>query len=398
MEFWRSLNGMVRVQITSADITGALTALNDHGIELFQTRCRNDLTIDVLIRRQNYKEFKEILERRGDSMESIKLRGFYWRGKGMLKRPVLLSGILALLVLSCVIPSRIWFIEVEGNQTVPNKMILEYASNCGIAFGVSRREVRSEKMKNALLEALPQLQWAGINTRGCVATICVRERKISERPQQLHGVSSIVAVCDGLIESCTVIKGNAVCAAGQAVKAGQTLISGYTDCGLSILACRAEGEVFARTERALSVVAPTEYALKTPQKKEIRKYSLLIGKKRINLYKDSGILESTCDKMVSETCLTLPGGYSLPVTLVTEVWNYCDQTVSAVEPDQLAQHLQEFASGYLKGQMIAGRILQSEEAVVAENGLVVMEGKYACHEMIGRIQKEEILKPDGKYD
>lgn len=398
MEFWHSLNGMILFRITSADVAGALTVLNNNGIELFQTFSRNDLTVEVMIRRQDQKRLRKILERRGDSIESVKVRGMYWRGKRMLKRPVFLGGIVALVILSCVIPSRIWFFKVEGNQTISDKMILEYAANCGIAFGASRREVRSEKMKNALLEALPQLQWAGVNTSGCVATISVREREIGKQPEEVHGVSSIVAACDGLIQSCTVIKGNAVCAVGQAVKAGQMLISGYTDCGLSIQACRAEGEVFAQTEHAISVVALSEYSQKISKNKETRKYSLLIGKKRINLYKDSGILESTCDKMVLENCLTLPGGFVLPVTLITEVWSYNDESVTAVDPDQLEEQLKTFASAYLNSQMIAGRILSADETVIPEDGFVCLEGKYACHEMIGRVQKEEILKPDGKYD
>ena len=398
MEFWRSLNGMVHVRIISADVAGMLTVLNNHGIELFQTVSRNDLTVDALLRRQDLKHLRKILHRRGDSIESVKQRGVYWRAKHILKRPILLYGILFLIILSCVIPSRIWFFKVEGNQTIPDKMILEYAANCGISFGASRREVRSEKMKNALLEALPQLQWAGVNTRGCVATISVREREISKRPEQTHGVSSIVAVCDGLIQSCTVIKGNAVCTVGQAVKAGQMLISGYTDCGLSIRACRAEGEVFARTERSISVVTPTKFCTTLSKSKEVKKYSLVIGKKRINLYKDSGILESTCDKMILEESLTLPGGFVLPVTLVTEVWNYNDLSIETADQNQLEEQLKTFASAYLNGQMVAGRILSAEETVIPEEGVVILEGKYACHEMIGRVQKEEILKPDGKYD
>ena len=36
--------------------------------------------------------------------------------------------------------------------------------------------IRSEKVKNSLLQRIPQLQWAGINTDGCVAVISVREK------------------------------------------------------------------------------------------------------------------------------------------------------------------------------------------------------------------------------
>ncbi|MBQ8358612.1 MAG: hypothetical protein IJX37_01670 [Oscillospiraceae bacterium] len=64
----------------------------------------------------------------------------------------------------------------------------------------------------------------------------------------------------------------------------------------------------------------------------------------------------------------------------------------------LEQQLTEFAAGYLGGQMIAGQILSANEALILQDGIVCLDGKYACHEMIGRIQKEEIIKPNGKFD
>ena len=102
--------------------------------------------------------------------------------------------------------------------------------------------------------------------------------------------------------------------------------------------------------------------------------------------------------MVLEKYLTLPGGFELPIKLVTEVWNYNEEEICATESEFLDEQLKAFASGYLDTQMVAGKILSREETVVSENGVICLEGKYACHEMIGRVQEEEILKPDGKYD
>ena len=92
----------------------------------------------------------------------------------MLFRPVLLAGLGILFLLAMYLPSRVLFIRVEGNMQIPDRQILAAAEECGIRFGASRREVRSEKVKNALLSSVPQLQWAGVNTAGCVATISVR--------------------------------------------------------------------------------------------------------------------------------------------------------------------------------------------------------------------------------
>lgn len=398
MGFWRSLNGEAFVEIIGADPAGTLSALHNAGIAVFQTVRKDDLTLQFIIRRQDYRRTQQIVGRRGDRIRLIGRRGLYWTARGLLRRPVLVIGLLVLLVLGCFLPTRILFFRVEGNESVPTRLILEQAAQCGITFGASRREVRSEKMKNALLEALPQLQWAGINTNGCVATISVREREIVEPTPIKTGVSSIVATRDGVILSCTVTRGNTVCKVGQAVKAGEVLVSGYTDCGLSIRASQAEGEIYAQTERQLSVSILTQYQKKAIKTQEIKKYSLIIGKSRINFYKNSGILDATCDKMYVENYVTLPGGFQLPVALVTEVWTYYDCTDEMLSEEASAQQLSDFAAFYLKQQMIAGKILSREEAVYSDDGIFCLDGQYACQEMIGRVQKEEIIAPYGKHE
>lgn len=395
MSFWHSINGMVELRITSADTAGTLSALHDAGVTVFHGEVVDELTIRVQVRRQERGRVSAIAEKRGDSVELTRRMGLYWMGKQLLHRKVLTIGILFFLISAAYLPSRILFIQVEGNSGVPTRLILEKAAQCGIAFGASRREVRSEKMKNALLEAMPELQWAGVNTQGCVATITVREREVTQQTKPTPGVSSLVAVRDGVILSCTVTSGSAVCKVGQAVKTGEVLISGYTDCGLTIRAGSAQGEVYASTERKLSVVTPSSCTMRGETTAQAKKYALLFGKKRINLYKGSGILDTACDRIYMEKYLTLPGGFVLPVALVTEVWIYAAQEEVPVEQEDAAALVSGFASEYLKSQMIAGQILSAGENVEAEDGIYCLQGIYACREMIGRVQQEETLTPYG---
>lgn len=393
MELWHSLNGMLQAELVSADTAGAVTRFFESGITIYDAEYLDDLTVRFQIRRQDYKKIRLLAEKRGDVLKLLKKRGLYWTGKGLLKRPVLMLGILAILILGTYLPTRIFFIRVEGNTTVPTNLILEQAAQCGIAFGADRSEVRSEKMKNALLEAMPELQWAGINTQGCVATISVREREIVEKTVKTAGVSSIIAARDGVILSVTATRGSAVCKVGQAVKAGEVLISGYTDCGISIRAEASDGEVYALTEQNLHVCTPLECSVRGDMTRQEKKYSLIIGKNRINFYKGSGISDTTCDRMYEENYITLPGGFVLPVAVVTEVWTYYDCTEETALPEEQIGQLSEFAADYLREQMVAGQILSASETVTTEDGALWLNGKYACREMIGRVQKEEIIRP-----
>jgi len=168
------------------------------------------------------------------------------------------------------------------------------------------------------------------------------------------------------------------------------LISGYTDCGIAIQATRAQGEVYAATNRTLSAVTPLDWQKRGSKTATEKKYSVIIGKKRINFYKGSGISPDTCDKMYEESYVTLPGGFRLPIVFVTEVWTYCDEDcVTMPEPD-----LTSFTDRYLCEQMIAGSIVSRVESGTAADGIYSFRGNYACTEMIGRVRSEETIKPN----
>lgn len=399
MDLWNSLGGLLRLELICADPGGALRAISEAGITVYDAAgVDEDITVTFQIRRRDYKVLCQLAQKKGYEVKLLEESGLYWKFKGLLRRPVLVAGLLGLCLLALYLPSRIFFIRVEGNVSVPTRLILEKCYECGIGFGSSRKEVRSQKMKDALLEAVPELQWAGINTAGCVATVTVRER--SEEPvEEMTGtVSSIVALRDGIITECTVTRGSAVCRVGQAVRAGELLVSGYTDCGILIQATRAEAEVFAQTQRDLTAIIPTNWVQTGQNRVTEKKYAIIIGKKRINFYKSSGISGTTCDKMYSESYVTLPGGFELPIVLVTEEWSYADAEEAVLAEEEARRILEDFAGRYLREQMTAGQILESRAVTLPEEGAYRLEGKYACTEMIGQIRDEEIIKPNGKYD
>ena len=398
MAWIRSLNGETALTVTCADTAAFLSTCSTRGIRIHDVTIVDELTVKLMVRRQDKTGVQLAAEEKGGKVVEIRSVGSYFALRRLLGRPVLVMGLLIVLLAAVFLPTRIFFVRVEGNDTVSARLILEKAEACGIVFGSSRRSVRSEKMKNALLQSMPELQWAGINTYGCVAVISVEERETVIATQEGAAVSSIVACRDGVIASVTASKGNSVCAVGQAVKKGEVLISGYTDCGITIRATRAVGEVYAKTDRQLTVVTPENYAFRNTATRTVKKYGLIIGKKRINFYKGSGILPESCDRMYEENYVTLPGGFQLPVAIVTEVWTYYDCGDQPVDLRMEEDRLRSSARSYLSEQMIAGSILSSDISVQTQDGVFVLTGEYACLEMIGREQAEEIVTPYGKHD
>ncbi len=396
MRLWNRLAGWIETELTSAQLEAVLTAINASGIAIMDLQRMDELTCTFWIRRKQFRALQALAEKRGESLNIIRRTGLVWAVRTLRRRPVLVSGCLVLALLVGYLPTRVFFVQVSGNSTVPIKQILAAAEACGIGFGASRREVRSEKVKNELLAQVPQLQWAGVNTSGCTAVISVRERAMEEADIKTALVSSIVADRDGYILSGTTVQGNALFQPGQAVKEGQVLISGYTDCGLCIRASRAEGEVFALTSRTLEAVMPSESIHRGAAKAQRKKISILFGKKRINLWEDSGILDSTCGRIYKEYYITLPGGFVLPAALCIDTYTAYACLPNVLPEEQAQEQLRLFAERYLVQQMVAGEIRSRTQVISEAEGAYRLHGSYLCTEMIGREQREQIGETNGK--
>jgi len=396
MDLFQSMGGVVEVELTSAEPDQVIAAFSRENAEIFSVQYVSDLSRRFRIRRQDYRWISGMARRRGDSIRILRRSGLFWTIRALLHRPVLLTGIMILLTLSLFLPSRILFVRVEGNEQVPSRKILAAAEDCGLVFGASRKTIRSEKVKNALLSAVPELQWAGVNTAGSVAIISVQERSQEERLPKSSEVTSIVASRDGFILSGTVTRGNGLFQPGQAVKEGQVLISGYTDCGICIQATRAEGEIMAQTNRDLTAVSPALRLKRVELTRTTRNISLLFQKKRINLWKGSGIWDSSCGRIETQYHVTLPGGFQLPIAVCVEEFLFYETVPSTAPAPEAWASLSAFSSRYLRSQMVAGSIQNAQEEFVFADGCYRMEGHYVCEEMIGRERREQIGETNGE--
>lgn len=396
---WRIPDGgMIDVELTCSAPEMLWKAFHTAGMKIHHLEKKDELTFECSIQGKEYRKIEALCNKKGASIKIKKRSGWFWFIYSALRRPIIIAALCGLFLFTAILPTKILFIRVEGNDTVAVNRILEGAEQAGIHFGASRREVRSEKIKNDLLEQLPQLRWAGINTIGCTAIISVRERAVSEEVKNDSGPTNIIASIDGYILSGTVEEGNALFQVGQTVKSGQVLISGYTDHGVSISSGPAQGEIYAETNRMLTGITPSNCLKKNGEEVIGRKFSLIYQKKRINLWKDSGISEGTCGRMYKEYYINLPGGFALPITFCIETYYSFSSENYFVTQEDAEEVLCLRANDYLTKHMIAGEILKKTESVQVQEGIFQLNASYSCREMIGKEQEIQIGDTNGKAD
>ncbi|MBE6917570.1 MAG: hypothetical protein E7470_06720 [Ruminococcaceae bacterium] len=387
------MSGTTEITLICADPGAFLSYIERENITVSSVQQIDELTLRLQLKQRDLTRLKRLAERRGAQITVVRPDRFTGAVRAALHRPVLLIGLVLLLIAGLYLPKRVFFLRVEGNRTVPTRLILDKAEQCGIGFGASAGDVRSERVKNALLEAIPQLQWAGVNTSGCVATISVKERQLPLLPEDHNMATSIVASRDGVICDMTVTSGAPVCQIGQAVSKGDKLITGYVDCDRSVRATRSAGEIYAATIHKIDALMPMDYKLRGVQMEKTQKISVIFGKNRINFFSGSGILDSSCVKMYEEKYLTLPGGFHLPIKIVTEAWITYREPADVVSSRDDTQLLSKLSRRYIEQQMIAGSVLSQRENTEVLDGMIRLTGEYGCIEMIGREQNEEIIKP-----
>lgn len=379
----------VRLRITAADPSALLSKAANAGIPLYGVDAVDPLTVIATMDYCKLDQFRRLVEAAGGKAEVLLHFGLHWRYRRLLSRPVLMLGLAAFFFTALYLPGRILSVQISGNTTLPDRLLLEQTQACGLRFGVKGRTLRSEYIKNQLLSQNENLQWVGIDIKGCVATVRVRERTTPSSEERQGAVASIVAVRAGVISQLTAVNGVPLCAVGEQVQKDQTLISGYTDCGLKVQAGVAEGEVFAYTMRQASYLLPYPVA----EKGEIIDIhdclQLRIGKKLINFCNHSGIPCASCDKMYLEKYWTLPGGFRLPVSFVLVRSSF--RKIAAVDTAalQVEEQLLNFSTEYLLSQMVAGKILHTDHFFVQNPGGVQLCATYACEEMIGQVRFEE---------
>ena len=380
------------IEIVSAsckDIVCKLTALD---ICIYSVVFVDDLTMRFAIRRNNWGTAKNFLESNDCKYRILVNRKHFFAKLLPLNRPVLLIGVAIIIFLIIYLPTKVLFVGVVGNENVPTSLILEKAELCGISFGASRDTIRSEKVKNKLLAEIPALQWAGINTYGCLAMISVEEKDTLQNETGEYYNTNVVAAKDGIVAEISVLRGNPLCSVGQVVTKGQVLVSGYTDYGIVMQLTGADAEIFGYTNHKLNVKTLAETIVRQQSIKKDVRFSLLLGKKLINFDKDSGISDMKCDRMYEEYYLVLPGGLQLPIGVVKETVSYYDTVLKQSNDPRTYHWLTEYAVDYLHDDMIAGTILTEDKRVTIENGVCSLYGIYRCRELISRIHYEEILR------
>ena len=320
----RYITGWAEVAITGAEPEAALRALAEGNVPFWDAAPPRDYALRVRTPARALPRVRALAAKAGCEAEVLSLHGLPVLGRFLRRRTGLCALLLAALLLLAGALSRVWDIRVEGNDAVPTWAIRAALAECGVDIGAKWTGFSQDQIRNSMILRIPEIKWLTVTMEGCRARVIVRERIRGIEPVPENEYARVISDRAGLVTAVRALWGTAETEPGRMLLPGDTVIGGYTTGRFGVQGpARAIGYAEVRTWRDLTMAAPAAVEEKQPAGRSRTLWSLILGKKRINFYKDSSICPGDCDKIIERYDLALPGVFRLPIavekTVVTPV-------------------------------------------------------------------------------
>lgn len=242
----------------------------------------------------------------------------------------------------------VWEVRVTGNRTMTAEEVIGELRACGFGVGTYLPSVQSAELENRVLLASDRISWISLYVNGTVANVQIIEQIPHVREETSKNPANVIAASDGQIELIALYRGNIAVKVGQAVRKGDLLIGGvYGDETERFRYTRAAGQVFARTERKISVEIPLTFEEKVYQNAKCGEITLNFFDFSAKIFKSAGNSIPTYDIIETDSVPfsflphPLPFGWSVTTYLPYTVQNAVrsEQEASDLAFEQLEQEL-----------------------------------------------------------
>lgn len=247
----RWLRGTVTATVSARRPERLLNLCTNRGIPVWQVRRRRE-GLDCCLFARDYPKLRPLRRRAGVTLRVRRKKGLPFHCRRYRARWGLLVGGVLFCAFLAIMPRFVWQIEVHTRGAVEEEAVRQTLADLGLKVGAPLVCVDGADLRHRLALNMPEVSWAAVNDDGAVVTVEVRG--VEEKPAPTEGYANLVAAREGQIVALYVRSGSAAVKVGDAVAAGQLLVSGteaYAD-GRTVFRHSA-GEVIAETTRTVAV-------------------------------------------------------------------------------------------------------------------------------------------------
>ncbi len=219
------LHGYVRIRVKGYGATRFVNICKKRGFyirNLEQNADEYELNIAV----NDFKKIKEIVRKTGVKVVIVSKHGLPFFFLRLSYRKCFLFGAFLCFIWLIYMSNFIWAIEIEGNKSISDEMILDYLNEYNIGIGTGKSKFDTEMLEKSFRRDFDNITWISIGREGTTLTVDLKERDVMIYEDEEYYASSLYAPRDGVITSIIVRSGLAKVKVGDTVEKGQLLIDG----------------------------------------------------------------------------------------------------------------------------------------------------------------------------
>ncbi len=386
IQFLRFLRGWIWFEAEGGFPERMLNLAARADIALWNT-CRQGIVLKACCFARDYKKLRPFARKAGLRLRVKERHGVPFFLHRYHARAGIVVGFAAYAVLLLLLSQRIWVVDVVGNDTVPDKDILEVVEPMGVEHGRLLDSLDIPAIQLTALQKIPGISWLTVNLSGSVARVEVKERTLPPEPTDPNRPSNIKAARDGRIIEFSVYGGQAMVQNGDAVTEGMLLVSGIVESNTDILLRRSQAKIIAETNRTLTARIPLTESKLLPTGREIFRPTFEFFGIKIPLYTD-GPIEGEYSLREQHNPLTA-NGLPLPLAFHTRLYVMMEPAEIHHTPEEAEQMAQALLAQMEQAELGNAKITSATRRGELMEDAYILYGEYQCVEDIG--VEEQIL-------
>ena len=258
IRIFRRLRGTVRFEVTGTLLERFLSLLAWEGIPVWEIT-RHEQTLTGCVSASDYPLLRPLAKKAGVRLHLQKKAGLPFKKRRLKKRHGLLVGLFLFALFLFGMTRFIWTIEVVGNDTIPDSVVLRQLEEAGVRPGVLRRSINVRDVERQTMYGIREIGWIALNIDGSSISVVVNEAIAQPPDIDPRSPSNIVAAHPGQLIELRVYHGQPLLTKGDAVYQGQVIVSGITQdsFGQNVLR-HARADIIAEVSRELEIRVPLD--------------------------------------------------------------------------------------------------------------------------------------------
>lgn len=299
----------------------------------------------------------------------------------------LFVGAVLFALLFYLISLFVWDIQVIGNETISTQQILAQLELQGLKKGKLKSSYNIKSIENDFLSKNDNVSWISVNLKGTVAFVEIREKTEVIEKIDTSKPSNIYASRDGVIASIKAYMGYGVVNVGDAVTAGDVIVSGeYTDKYGVEYKLHSYAKVMAYTTHSYSVTVPYKTVEQQFTGKSKKYYAIKLTRFDIPLYFKENIRYNTYSKNKSYIKFKLTKNFVLPFSIQKTTYSETEEVTFYKTKDVALMEAYEKLDD-IQNNLVGIEVLNKSYDISENKDGVTVKVILDCYEDIG-IEKE----------